>query len=175
MIPESKRDRLLREATSQVRKVYEYVPMTEPWSVSQIASEMGRNQRVMDFAVIHGTLASMVRSGLVKENPKNHYQREEVRATITCPTKEEIMPNTSPSIGVKAAAALAPEGKAPIDALDAIAQQLRGLGKLLDAAASEIEEVAIVLAENGANETEELKQLRAMRDMLRSTLGGDKK
>lgn len=163
MITESQRERRYHALSVNCKKVYDAVPISEPWSTSYILSEI---QRVCSYTsnmrVLTGSLSALKASGLVLEPSKGVFMRTPVKpyracddsaadalstpAQVSQPTEPETMKTTSTS------------KRAPMAILSDFSQRLRALAEEFDTAALEIAE-QIELKEG---EAAKLKQLQAL-------------
>lgn len=101
MITKKKFDRLFSSLNGAARKVYEAVPIQEPWSLHRIMGEISRTSTAMEQAVAIACLDKMHRSGLIRQPIRGAYIREEVRQPapdepeIEDDEEEEIMAGTT--------------------------------------------------------------------------------
>lgn len=80
MLSAANHDARLRNLSGIVRKVYDAVPMSEPWSMSYINSEVQRNGgTTRDARVVHGCINSLKAAGLVNEPVPGVFIRVAVR------------------------------------------------------------------------------------------------
>lgn len=89
----SRRDEMVNTLNGTAKTVYDAVPIQEVWSTDTINGELMRNGIRVSYKAIQGSLAQLVRSGLVKESPPQHWRRIEVRQDDK-PKKEEEPVNT---------------------------------------------------------------------------------
>lgn len=153
MTPEKQRQKLAGQ-TSLAQKVYQYVPIQEPWTAADIARAMVRaSGSQMDGRTLLGCLGCLKDSGLVREVSSSRFQRTAVSQPIT-PKPKEAMP-----------APQKPEVKpaAPASAIDLLA----GIAKSMRALAGEIETAAIAIEEGQAKAGEEVQKLRQLQALLK--------
>lgn len=155
-------------------KVYEAVPISEPWTVHQVLFEMARlNNQPYQIRVVAGCLSNLVESGLVKEPSRGSFVREPVkeRPTIEAMTKkgvlrefagiapkEQVMPTNQPASG---AAQL-------IDRLAQIGSSLRALADHAKSIADEIDSAALAAEEDRSKLLGESDKLRQLQTLLKS-------
>lgn len=139
------------------RKVYNAVPISEPWDISQILRELERSQGRMDYRVVHGCLTVLTDIGLVIETEKE-YRRTPVRERTekTPEPKEEPVMKIETKPAAPAAAIEATQS--PMDILAGLASRLIALGNDFETAALTIQ------AQHEAREKdmEKFRQLQAL-------------
>lgn len=93
MITASKHRMKLQSLNAAARKVYEAVPISEPWSLSFISGELQRQGVSVsrDIKVIHGCLGHMESVGLVTQPAKDMFIRVAVKPELV----EEKPPMTT--------------------------------------------------------------------------------
>jgi len=150
--PEKQRQKLAGQ-TSLAQKVYQYVPIQEPWTAADIARAMVRaSGSQMDGRTLLGCLGCLKDSGLVREVSSSRFQRTAVSQPTEKP--KEVMP-----------APQKPEVKpaAPASAIDLLA----GIAKSMRALAGEIETAALAIEEGQAKAGEEVQKLRQLQALLK--------
>lgn len=165
---QQKFDQIHRGLSAQATKVYDAIPISDSWSITQIMQELHRlNISMSDARVVGGCLNSLIDCGLVVEAPKRMFRREVIRPKferteaapeVIATTKEIEMKQTAhlPSKTAPYASAIAI--MSPLDRLSSFASRLRDL-------ATEMENAAIDLAgqaEKNEAETAKMRQLQAL-------------
>jgi hypothetical protein len=142
--------------TQIAKKVFECIPMTTSWSMSQICSEMNRKGQGSDIRIIQGCVNTLVGSGLVKEIPKGMFKRLSVR------TQEKNVHETQGSIQIinepKEIIVTEKNNKDPLEMLSLISSSARKL-------ADDLDDAALVIAsqiKDIESQTSKLKQLQAL-------------
>ena len=167
MMSKARYDACLARMTSVAQKVFAAVPKQEAWTSRQVATELGRLQISVDFAVIGGCLDTLAKSGLIKEGPAGKFCRAPYRepkpeaSTTTEPAPKEKPPVTPTTATHKPA----PAPQTAIDKLGALAAGLAGLAQGIKAAAAEISDLAVevqIQVETSAADAAKLKQLQAL-------------
>lgn len=134
------------------RKVLDAVPISEPWSLTQIINEMKRVSGTVDYRVIAGCLGNLVEMGLVKEPLKGSFIRVAARHVLVHehPALEPPMPN-------EPAPAPAPITD-PLKRLEDVSKRIKALG-------DEVEEIAlgiIAMEQQNATKNEKMLQLQKL-------------
>lgn len=153
MTPEKQRQKLAGQS-SLAKKVYQYVPIQEAWTGSEIAQAMARaSGSQVDGRTLLGCLGCLKDSGLVREVGSLRFQRTSV-SQPAIPKPKEAM-----------SAPQKPEAKhaAPTSAIDLLA----GIAKTLRAVASDIETAALAIEEGQAKNAEEVKKLHQLQALLK--------
>jgi len=101
---ESRQQQLLQGQTSQARKIFEAVPIAEPWTEATInkAIRLTGAQQIASHT-LRGCLRDMRDAGLIREPQSGLYQRVAVTRNTPAPQKE-VEPMSSQSAPVRAAA-----------------------------------------------------------------------
>lgn len=162
MITESQMERRYNALSVNCKKVYDAVPISEPWSTSYILSEIQRKSSYTSNArVLTGSLNTLKASGLVREVSPGLFVRTAIKTAVaqaeestetTEEEKEETMPQQK-TVGQK-------EQASAIDLLAGIAKSLRTL-------AGDIETAALAIEEGHAKSTEEVQKLRQLQALLK--------
>lgn len=150
------------QQTGIAKKVYGAVPINEPWPSKAIVSELTRQGSVRDFSIIEGCLNTLKEIGLVREPMPGHFQRAKPKVE-----KEESMP-TKPLNPVLPLGTSMPKPADPFGQLMAIGTKLRGLSQMFIELACEIDDAALAIEEKSSNVTEELANLRKLKEVLKS-------
>ncbi len=167
---QAKFDSVHRGLTAQAKKVYDALPISEPWSPTQIMQELHRrNCGMTDMRVVIGCINSMIDSGCVLEPRKGMFQRVEIRqkqvsvAPVLVAVKNiEVSPVKAI---VSATVVKSSTDKAatvgPIDRLSELAKRLREL-------ATDMETTALELAEQAEKNDTDTAKMRQLQQLLKS-------
>ncbi len=156
---------MYRGMTAQAKKVYDCIPISDPWTPSQIMQELHRkNISMSDMRVVLGCVNSLIDCGVVIEVSKGLFKREVIRPKcepkqqvieIIETTKEEEVKQPAP-VPVKPTPAIS-----PISLLGSLSSRLRAF-------ADEMDGVAMVLAEKSEKEEAETSKMRQLQALLKS-------
>lgn len=160
MLSRAKAETILQTQTAAAQKTYAAVPVSEPWTVNKIVSEMHRAGHGADFKVIGGCLNSLISAGLVKELSKGEFLRAPIREmplpaaepeTVTF-TEEKSMPKKSPT------PALADESKS---AKKSAIETLADMSLQIQALSGQLQSLARAVADNAIEIEIEIEAYRA--------------
>lgn len=159
------RMKAITESQSSIaKKVLSAIPLNEPWTAKQVYAELGRMTGSMtDRRIVDGCINTLVESGLVKESPRGSFRRIEAK-----PEKEQPTPEVK--LVVQPKFKLVEQGATPRDPLDrmaAVAASIRGIGRQLEAAATEVEETALYMQQSIESTATKSEQLDALRKLLK--------
>lgn len=150
-------DKILDGESSLARKVYEAVPISEPWSIKQIVAELRRKQTSNSLSTIQGSLNALASRNLIKEPSSGMF----IRAKVSTPTPTPQLEVPKP-VNLKA---VDKKPSNPIDELGELSQQARDLASHMTSLATALDNVAIkiddFMQEQDA-ESAKLKQLKAL-------------
>lgn len=166
MITESQLARRYHALSVNCKKVYDAVPIAEPWSTSYILSEI---QRVCSYTsnmrVLTGSLQSLKASGLVQEPTKGLFVRTQIKPgkddAAAEPLADATPTQNEPTTTQEASPMTAPATKqtrAPMAILSDLAAKCKALADEIETAALEIDEY--VTAKDA--DAGKLKQLQAL-------------
>lgn len=181
MLSEAKRDRILQAQTSTARKVYDAIPISEPWTMPKIVGELERRGVVMDYAILIGCINTLIRNGLASEPERKTYIRTPVRAKAVQAIVSSVMggddddeaneeitdmpPTTTAQQGRHQTRAVSPQ-VAAIDRLGALAAKATAMAEDLRRLSGEIETVALEIAEQIADVEAKAEKLRKFQTLL---------
>lgn len=160
MLSPTRYEERLRNLTPTARKVFEAVPISEPWSSTYIQSEMSRTGTGPGGAhVLMGCLNSLKQAGLVEEPERGQFIRARVRPA---PVKSDPTPTTeSPSMPTPKTPA--PQPAVPTSAIDLLA----GIAKSMRTLAGDVETAALAIEEGQSKADEDLQKLRQLQALLK--------
>jgi len=150
--------RILESQTAIAKKIYEFVPIQEFWSVRQICTEIHRaTQASVDMRIVNGCLNSMQEAGLIKRQGNNDYRRIEITDEHDEAPPEKEAPIMSAPKPVQRTPA--PKSVEPDVTIGNLAKRLRDL-------ADEFDEVALeVIRQRDAN-SELRKRVEGLRALF---------
>lgn len=149
-----------RSVTAISRRLLEAVPCAEPWGTDRILTEYSRlnGGLVMDRNKGAWCLSQLIEAGLVRSPFQHHFQRVAARPILTAVKPEEpAVPAAKPTAS-----------PTPLQQLEAIARGLRDQAADLIQQAERIEDIAVLVDEQGSAEGSAQRQL----EQLRAVLGG---
>ena len=167
---QAKFDAVHKGLTAQAKKVYDAIPISEPWRPAQIMKELHRRESSMsDMRVVMGCLNSLIDSGCVEEPEKGRFIRTEVRVkqlskapvlkavkNIGEPPMQAIVATNLPTPSAEKAQTVG-----PIERLSTLASRLREL-------ASDMETTALELAEQAEKNDTDTSKMRQLQALLKS-------
>lgn len=161
MVQAQKLARAAESLSGVAKRVLDAVPISEPWTATQICSELGRHGSRVDFNIVLGCLNTHKQAGLVKEPMTQYFQR----VAITVPA-----PKPAPAANVVPIMDKLTE-REPLDSIGAMAQRLREAGRALIMWAEDLEQVGIEYEsriEAAAKVSPEIEKLRQLQSLLQS-------
>lgn len=158
MTPEKQKQKLSGQ-TSIAQKVFQFVPIEQPWTAGLIAQNMaGATGSRIDGHILRGCLMTMVDAGLVRLTSSGAFQRTAIsRPSAVVQHKPEIATMTAPS---------AKPADKPTSAIDLLA----GIAKTMRALAGELESAALAIEEGQSKEADELVRLRQLQASIKGFL-----
>ncbi len=154
MTPEKQKQKLVGQ-TNVAQKIFQFVPVSELWSESQVAQAMTRTtgSRV-DPRTFKGCLMTLVDAGLVRATANGTFQRIAVSfAEVTQPKSTKDIPFMTTAKNEKTTISA-------IDLLAGIAQKLRDV-------AGDIETAALAIEEGHAKSAEEVAKFKQLQALLK--------
>ena len=157
----AKQQAALQGCTAVARKVYEATPIQEAWAPIQIKNALAASTRSStDLHVVRGCIKALKEAGLVRERPSGHFQRIEVREPNTTIQEQNMAATTSAP--AQAAA------KSPVELLADLAHQTAATGRQLLHLSRQIEEAALVVAQEQESTATKLQGLNQLQTLLKS-------
>lgn len=168
-----KRDILIRGQTGIAQKVYECVPMQEPWASFQVLAAL-RNMTgsTPDTRIVSGCLASLVDAGLIKKVGRDQYQRIVVArldAREKTTTKEPQMAEAVQSVETKPAELK--RAASPLEMLGELATEIVGMAEHMKRLAARVEDVALAVEQEREVTAKSVEQYRQLKALLKSLQG----
>jgi hypothetical protein len=162
-ITDMRLQQLLSGQSSTARKIFQYVPIQQPWSAHDIhCAALAVNATSVAVHAVRRALGELKDAGIIREPVGGRYQRDAI--TIK-PKSEQPMPKVTTDTVV---AIKKPEVQA-LDVLAGLSSEVVGLadeiGRRLKSLAVRIEEVALSVEserEGNAQATAKLKQLQTL-------------
>lgn len=144
------------------KKVFQFIPLTEHWTATEIASEMRRATRSSpDFHILQGCINSLKDSGLVVETGHGKFRKIEIKEV-----KEKEM--KAPTQVVSIVKAEEKQERKPLEMLGDIAKKVRETAKAMNTMANEIEEAALKYGEEVEKQAASLGKLQQLQQLLKS-------
>lgn len=154
----TKQKALLQGLNGVARKVYDVVPVNEPWTLGLIIAELQRKGVSLEYRVAQGCLRNLVGQGLVIES-EDQFQRREIKARPTLKAVE-TPPHSRPD-------ALSKPPATPLDRLGEIANWVEGVCKDLHLLKGELETVAIEVQQYLEDIQAKNTKLKQLQDLLK--------
>lgn len=156
---QSRFDAVYRGLSAQAKKVYEVLPISEPWGPSQIMQELHRkNISMSDMRVVIGCINSLIDAGCVDEPSKGMFIRAEIKERSAPSPEFKVVKQKETKVKQE-------ENKqteaSPIDRLSILSRRLRDL-------ASDMDDAAIALAEQAQKNEAETIKMRQLQALLKS-------
>jgi hypothetical protein len=109
--------------TTTAKKVYELIPIGEPWDYHQITAEVTRAGLGIQYNILQGCVAALVDAQLVDEPRRGHFQRAPIKdkPMLQAVERTEKTTMTMQPIVTKAAAT-------PLERLGELAVRIRKFG-----------------------------------------------
>lgn len=159
------------------KKVYSAVPAAEPWSTTQITSELGRLRlSFCDFRTVAGCINTLVKTGLVREVGRGTFIRELVKDKPEQAPKEPTMqlkreaPSVTAPTQLPASMPTSMPASSPLDKLSKLSSDLAQIASSLSAVVTAVKSLQTNL-DTAALEIEEMFATRDTEtDKLRQVL-----
>lgn len=159
----AKQEILMQGQTGVAKKVYECVPINEPWTSFQVMTAM-RNLTgsTPDNRIVSGCLVSLVDSGLVKKSGRDQFQRIAVDAKQK--NQESSMAKAELKLEVVS------EKKAvgtPLEMLSDLAGEIVAMANNLQRLAARVEDVALAVEQEREGNAAAVGKLKQLQDLLK--------
>lgn len=162
MVQTQKLARAAESLSGVAKRVLDAVPISEPWTATQICSELGRHGSRVDFNIVLGCLNTHKQAGLVKEPMTQYFQR--VAITVPAPKPAPAAANVVPIMDKLTE-------RDPLDSIGAMAQRLREAGRALIMWAEDLEAIGVeyeTRIEKAGQDSPEIAKLRQLQSILSS-------
>lgn len=167
----ARQQQLLEGQSATARKVFDQVPIQEPWSSQQIHYHVGG-----DLTRTQGCLRSLKEQGLIKEVSRMRFQRTAVSAPKLGDVLGEALSQRQPYLEQKEAAEVAEKpAAAPADPVAELARLTEALRKAAQAhmeatvaLADHIDEVAVGLMHHQETSETQLKEAQEAAQTLQT-------
>lgn len=164
MMSHSRFQNTLNGMTSAARKVFDAVPISEPWSITQIDSELFRLGVKNDKRINMGCLDTLTTAGIIIEKPRGMF----VRAKYKPEAAEKPALSAPQEITPPKKDAMTTTAQRPIEKLSALSQRVVVAMNALKDIAADIEIAAIEIDEQSRSTDEETKKLQQLKTLLKS-------
>lgn len=169
MMSEARHRAVLGGLSSIARKVYEATPISEPWAMTRIMSEMNRVGLPVAHKVAGGCLSTLVSAGLVTEPDRGCFIRAPIRNTKATPEPDikPVAAIAAPAATTKQEAQLTTTKPSPIDKLSALSVRVEMMTNQLKDLANDLTAVAIEIEEQTAADKAGLEKLHQLQSILK--------
>lgn len=156
----SKRESILNNATAISKRVFDSVPISEPWTIMQIHNDMIRQGKGSnDLKMTSGCLNSLKDIKLITETSLGHFMQRKV--TKVKEKNLKVVGNDREDIS------LSNKKEKPIDKLFRAATSLKKLGIMLKEVAEDIETATLQFEEEGGENAKEFEKLKQLSSLLK--------
>ncbi|MDT4808387.1 hypothetical protein FQZ97_412500 [compost metagenome] len=163
----AKQEILMQGQTGIARKVYDCVPIAEPWSSFQVMTAM-RNLTgsTPDSRIVSGCLVSLADSGLIKKTGRDQFQRIPVdpKTKAKEPQMAEPAKNIKPVVEAKRAVS-------PLEMLGELATEIVGMAEHMKNLAARVEDVALAVEQERESSAKSMEQYRQLRALIKTMQG----
>ena len=167
-------DRALASMTPTAKKVYEAVPINEPWEISKIVSEVQRLKHNFPYKIISGCLNTLKQASLLKEPKKGQF----IRTRGSQPVKVQVLDPQTPAVVTLPAAAptktitIKPKEPAmakrdPMDIISGLTEKMRSIATSMTELADEFDDVACELSESVTMSQKDADRLKLLKGLLK--------
>jgi len=163
-------DSVHRGLSSIAKKVFEGVPIEEPWSAGQVHSELRRlGFGSADLNTTKGCLNTLVEAGIVEEPTRGTFIRAQIRSKPEHP-KIKLVPNLTQEESMQKPATPAQENdrQDPLQRLSGLSTRVLQMAEALKTLAADIDAAAIEIADASVQRDAENKKLRQLQELLKS-------
>lgn len=170
---EAKAHRIMATLNGVARKVYDAVPIREPWGSGRIVGELVRTGHNIDKRTVEGCLTSLVESGLVVERVRGEFLKAAIKAPCAPTVAFDPLAYTVPDPSdPPPATRLQPKAPELLDRMTAISERLRELAAAASALAKEVEDTALTAQQRIEGAHADASKLRQLQQLLRSIESG---
>lgn len=185
---EIKFNAIYRGLTEQAKKVYQAVPITEPWSVPQIMHELSRTTGQKEHRIVSGCLNSLQDSGLIREASQGQWVRVEVRpktvsvvkklhpVTVqdTTPEHEPEKKEAMPPINLNPPPQKMDTNTTPLERIGRLSAQVLAIIQNMHQLAADIEATALEVEEQMEKIQKDGARLKHFQELLKLVVTDDK-
>lgn len=167
----AKQEILMQGQTGIARKVYDCVPIAEPWTSFQVMTAM-RNMTgsTPDSRIVSGCLVTLVDSGLIKKTGRDSFQRIPVDQKTK--TQEPKMAEPAKKVEVKEVAMVEQKRVvSPLEMLGELATEIVGVGEHIKRLAGRVEDVALAVEQEREANAKSMESYRQLKALLKSLQG----
>lgn len=159
----AKQEILMQGQTGVAKKVYECVPINEPWTSFQVMTAM-RNLTgsTPDNRIVSGCLVSLVDSGLVKKSGRDQFQRIAVDAK----QKNQESSMAKAELKLEVVSEKKSQGT-PLEMLSDLAGEIVAMANNLQRLAARIEDVALAVEQEREGNAVAVGKLKQLQDLLK--------
>ncbi|WP_236225681.1 hypothetical protein [Pseudomonas pseudonitroreducens] len=153
--------------TGIAKKVYDCVPIAEPWTSFQVMTAM-RNMTgsTPDSRIVSGCLSSLVDSGLIKKTGRDSFQRIPVEPK----TKTQELKMAEPAKKIETP--VEPKrSTSPLEMLGELATEIVGMAEHMKRLASRVEDVALAVEQERESSAKSMESYRQLKALLKSLQG----
>ena len=169
MLTKSKVKAILSGQTVAAQKVYEAIPVAQSWETTAIVTEVHRLGYGLDYRTIAGCINTLIRAGLAREIGKGNFIREKVKPDAEpCEPIKNVPSLVSIPTGDAMLMQVKPTEKTAIDRLLELSIKATAIAKQVQELAAEISDCAVVVETQMNTESEEIKKLRTLREVLKN-------
>lgn len=166
---QSKMQRLLAGQSATARKVFEAVPIQEPWSAQKIRAELERTGASgCTISVVRACVCQLYEAGLIRQPIPGLYLREAIELKPQASdVKEPVMnaslqPKETQPTGTRCPLDLLGELSAEaVSISEDFSKRMRGLAQKIDS-------TALAIAQDQERNTESLAKLQQLQQLLKS-------
>ncbi|MCY1391378.1 hypothetical protein D9M71_62180 [compost metagenome] len=163
----AKQEILMQGQTGIARKVYDCVPIAEPWSSFQVMTAL-RNLTgsTPDSRIVSGCLVSLADSGLIKKTGRDQFQRipVEQKQKSKEPQMAEPAKNIEPAVEAKRVVS-------PLEMLGELATEIVGMAEHMKNLAARVEDVALAVEQERESSAKSMEQYRQLKALLKNLQG----
>ncbi|WP_448647108.1 hypothetical protein [Pseudomonas mohnii] len=159
----AKQEILMQGQTGVAKKVYECVPINEPWTSFQVMTAM-RNLTgsTPDNRIVSGCLVSLVDSGLVKKSGRDQFQR----AAVDAKQKNQESSMAKAEVKLEVVSEKKAQGT-PLEMLSDLASDIAGMANSLKSLAARVEDVALAVEQERESNSAAVGKLKQLQELLK--------
>jgi len=169
---EARFNAIYRGISEQAKRVYQVVPITDKWSVSQIMTELARINGSKDVRIVSGCLNTLKDSGLVKEVAGGMWVRVEVKIKQPAAVVIEAVAQPEdaepvPAINTKPEPTPVSKIVSPMERIGALSSQALAIIQSLHQLAADIEAAALEIEEQMESNNRDNAKLQQLKELLK--------